>query len=133
MIYKDKLVVAYSSGEIDARQRNKAVVDRMHQVLPDEEILNHVRESAKRYREGELSPAEYFELFLGIFGEQETRTLFPEIVALLPVAEKRATVVKEKRHALISHRPTIDGHRDGVPALKKREIFLGPGGDPATT
>ena len=46
----------------------QAVMDRMRAVL-DEEIFVHFRESAQKFREGDLSPAEYFDLFLGIFGE----------------------------------------------------------------
>lgn len=40
-------------------------------------------------------PKEYFELFMGIFGDEETRSLFPQIVSLLPVAEKRAVLYHE--------------------------------------
>ncbi len=78
-------------SEADARARNAEVMARMREIL-HEDVFVHFRESAQRFREGQISPQDYFDSFVGIFGETETAILFPKVVSLLPAAEKRGVL-----------------------------------------
>jgi hypothetical protein len=79
------------ASEMEARARNAEVMARMREIL-HEDVFVHFRENAQRFREGQTSPQDYFDSFVGIFGEEETATLFPKVVSLLPAAEKRAVL-----------------------------------------
>jgi hypothetical protein len=94
------------SSEAEARGRNADVMARMREIL-DEEVFVHFRENAQRFRDGQISPQDYFDAFVGIFGEAEAATLFPKVVSILPAAEKRAVLFDIYTRYFVGRKPAV--------------------------
>jgi hypothetical protein len=100
-ISQDQLIPGMAQMLIDPnesieskRERNAALVKRMKTALKKKDDFERFKNISKDFQQGLMLASEYYDVYVSMFGKENSKILFPDLVALMPTKdEKRANAL----------------------------------------